>query len=60
MERLRPNDPLVGKTNEYLQMFAEEGLRTLCLAEHNLSEDSYKVFQHITPLGDHTSGGPHL
>jgi phospholipid-translocating ATPase len=42
--RLRPGqqDELRKSTAEHLEMFAREGLRTLCIAEKDLSEEEFK------------------
>ena len=42
-ERLQSRDPFKEVTEKVLQQFAEEGLRTLCLAELDLTEDMYRV-----------------
>ena len=42
-ERLQSRDPFKDITERLLQQFAEEGLRTLCLAEVDLTEDTYRV-----------------
>ena len=42
-ERLQSRDPFKEVTEKVLQQFAEEGLRTLCLAELDLTEDVYRV-----------------
>ena len=42
-ERLQSRDPFKDVTEKVLQQFAEEGLRTLCLAELDLTEDVYRV-----------------
>ena len=42
-ERLQSRDPFKDVTEKVLQQFAEEGLRTLCLAELDLTEDMYRV-----------------
>ena len=43
LERLQLRDPFRDVTENVLQQFAEEGLRTLCLAEVDLTEDVYGV-----------------
>ena len=43
MERLVKNDPHKTHSERILKNFAEEGLRTLCVAEVDLDEDKYKV-----------------
>ena len=42
-ERLQSHDPFRDTTEEVLKHFAEEGLRTLCMAEVDLTEDTYRV-----------------
>ena len=42
-ERLQSHDPFRDTTEELLKHFAEEGLRTLCMAEVDLTEDTYRV-----------------
>eukprot|EP00121_Abeoforma_whisleri_P003080 Awhi_evm1s2765 len=37
-ERLAPNQPFVDTTNEHLEAFAAQGLRTLCIAVAELDE----------------------
>jgi phospholipid-translocating ATPase len=44
--RLRPGeqDELRNTTAEHLEMFAREGLRTLCIAEKDLDEDEFQLW----------------
>lgn len=57
-ERLAPGlDGVKQKTNSDLEMFASEGLRTLCLAYRMISEDEYATWAHayhdaLTSLDD--------
>ena len=46
--RLRKGEQqtLKKSTAEHLEMFAREGLRTLCLARRDLSEDEYRAWNH--------------
>lgn len=45
-ERLNPKcSAMKAITNEHLNRFAGEGLRTLCLAKKEISEDSFQVFK---------------
>jgi phospholipid-transporting ATPase len=41
IERLSPNDPYLEVTNDHLVNYATIGLRTLCLASRDVSEDEY-------------------
>jgi magnesium-transporting ATPase (P-type) len=43
MERLEPNDQNAQLTSEHLENFANDGLRTLCVAYRTLDEEEYKV-----------------
>lgn len=43
LERLGPNDPNAQLTAEHLGHFANEGLRTLCLAYRTLTNEEYEV-----------------
>jgi phospholipid-translocating ATPase len=45
--RLVPGEQreLRGSTGEHLEMFAREGLRTLCIAEREIPEDEYQEWQ---------------
>jgi magnesium-transporting ATPase (P-type) len=43
MERLEPNDQNAQLTSEHLESFANDGLRTLCVAYRTLDEEEYKV-----------------
>jgi magnesium-transporting ATPase (P-type) len=43
MERLQSNSKYTQQTSEHLQSFAENGLRTLCLAYRVLPADEYEV-----------------
>ena len=54
-ERLQSRDPFKEVTEKVLQQFAEEGLRTLCLAELDLTEDVYRV--HGKGDGEGKEGG---
>jgi phospholipid-transporting ATPase len=42
MERLEPNDQNAQLTSEHLENFANDGLRTLCVAYRTLDEEEYK------------------
>lgn len=55
-ERLQSRDPFKDVTEKVLQQFAEEGLRTLCLAELDLTEDMYRVHGE----GEGRRSGTHL
>ena len=56
-ERLQSRDPFKEVTEKVLQQFAEEGLRTLCLAELDLTEDVYRVHGKGEGEGKGTEGG---
>ena len=43
LERLRSDDHHARLTSEHLQSFAQDGLRTLCLAYRTLTVDEYEV-----------------
>lgn len=43
MERLAPDDPYAQSTPEHLGHFANDGLRTLCLAYRVLTKEEYEV-----------------
>ncbi|XP_050995756.1 phospholipid-transporting ATPase IK [Acomys russatus] len=45
LERLRKKGPIETTTEEVLAAFAEQTLRTLCLAYKEVSEDAYKVWE---------------
>eukprot|EP00050_Salpingoeca_kvevrii_P002287 m.190317 g.190317 ORF g.190317 m.190317 type:complete len:1160 (+) comp10581_c0_seq1:297-3776(+) len=56
-ERLSPRSPFKTATSEHLKNFASDGLRTLCLAVAQLSEDQYqewnkKYYEASTALVD--------
>ena len=56
-ERLQSRDPFKDITERLLQQFAEEGLRTLCLAEVDLTEDTYRVHREGEGEGGGRGGG---
>lgn len=39
---LKPNSPILDRTNDYLDRFAKEGLRTLLVVEKEVTEDFYQ------------------
>jgi phospholipid-transporting ATPase len=47
LERLAPNVPFVDSTVQHLEDYATEGLRTLCLAMREISEDEYRQWAAI-------------
>jgi phospholipid-transporting ATPase len=47
LERLAPNNPYVNATLEHLEEYATEGLRTLCLAMREISEEEYRQWSAI-------------
>ena len=42
-DRLLPNEAFARQTESHLEYFAVDGLRTLCIAEATIDEQSYQV-----------------
>ncbi|KAI5780182.1 hypothetical protein DFH27DRAFT_362977 [Peziza echinospora] len=47
LERLHPDNPMVEVTLQHLEDYATEGLRTLCLAMREISEEEYATWSKI-------------
>ncbi|CAG8604638.1 2225_t:CDS:10 [Paraglomus occultum] len=47
LERLSEDNPFVEQTLQHLEDYATEGLRTLCIAMREISEEEYKVWSGI-------------
>jgi phospholipid-transporting ATPase len=47
LERLSEDNPFVEQTLQHLEEYATEGLRTLCIAMREISEEEYKVWSGI-------------
>lgn len=57
LERLGPNNPAVEATLQHLEEYAAEGLRTLCLAMREVSEEEFKEWQQVFNDASTTIGG---
>ena len=44
-KRLKPGSAILEKTQEYLDAYAQQGLRTLLIASKQISEDEYQEWQ---------------
>ncbi|CAG8525690.1 5339_t:CDS:10 [Paraglomus brasilianum] len=47
LERLSEDNPFVEQTLQHLEDYATEGLRTLCIAMREISEEEYKVWSGV-------------
>ncbi|CAG8467752.1 4457_t:CDS:10 [Acaulospora colombiana] len=47
MERLSDNNPYIEKTLQHLEDYATEGLRTLCIAMREITEEEYRVWASV-------------
>ncbi|PKY01353.1 putative phospholipid-transporting ATPase [Aspergillus campestris IBT 28561] len=47
LERLNPHNPIVEATLQHLEEYASDGLRTLCLAMREISEDEFQQWYQI-------------
>ena len=57
LERLGPNNPYVEATLQHLEEYAAEGLRTLCLAVREVSEQEFREWQQVFNEAATTVGG---
>ncbi|KAJ5084119.1 hypothetical protein NUU61_008698 [Penicillium alfredii] len=57
LERLHPDNPTVEVTLQHLEEYASEGLRTLCLAMREISEDEFQQWNQIFDKAATTVGG---
>ncbi|KAK5946682.1 aminophospholipid translocase [Knufia obscura] len=57
LERLSKNNQIVDATLQHLEDYATEGLRTLCLAMREISEDEFQKWQQIYEKAATTVGG---
>jgi phospholipid-transporting ATPase len=57
MERLYEGDPLVETTNRHLEEYASEGLRTLCLAMREVTEQEFEDWFKVYTMASTTVGG---
>ncbi|EIT78593.1 P-type ATPase [Aspergillus oryzae 100-8] len=57
LERLNPDNPMVEVTLQHLEEYASEGLRTLCLAMREVSEEEFQQWYQIYDKAATTVGG---
>lgn len=57
LERLHPDNPTVETTLQHLEEYASEGLRTLCLAMREISDQEYQQWYQIFDKANTTVGG---
>ncbi|RMZ82312.1 hypothetical protein DV738_g1724, partial [Chaetothyriales sp. CBS 135597] len=57
MERLAKDNRIVDITNQHLEDYATDGLRTLCLAMREIPEEEYREWQQIYDRAATTVGG---
>lgn len=57
LERLHPDNPTVDATLQHLEEYASEGLRTLCLAMREISEEEFQQWWQIYDKAATTVGG---
>ncbi|KAH0536820.1 hypothetical protein FGG08_006353 [Glutinoglossum americanum] len=57
LERLAPENPIVEATLQHLEEYASDGLRTLCLAMREISEQEYQQWNRIFEKANTTVSG---
>ena len=57
LERLAKDNPIVDVTLQHLEDYATDGLRTLCLAMREISENEYREWQQVYDRAATTVGG---
>ena len=57
MERLHKDNPIVDVTLQHLEEYATDGLRTLCLAMREISDQEFREWQHIFDKASTTVDG---
>ncbi|KAJ6164139.1 hypothetical protein N7470_002811 [Penicillium chermesinum] len=57
LERLHPENPAVETTLQHLEEYASEGLRTLCLAVREVSDQEFQQWYQIFDKANTTVGG---
>ncbi|ODM20636.1 putative phospholipid-transporting ATPase [Aspergillus cristatus] len=57
LERLHPDNPIVETTLQHLEEYASEGLRTLCLAMREISEQEFQQWYQIQEKAATTVSG---